>query len=193
VNPNAPVDDDPFFAPLPPEPRVSWLVMGRIATRLVYAVIAGSSLLSTCSGTRPSTPSAHSFPAESLLLRPQPLTEVRTDNLWPVLKAGDCLPNIDGAVYDSPPVTIACSQPHKDEVFAVLPINSSTYPGDGQVDVIADLCAADLLKKYANAKKVKRMRVTFLAPNRMSWVVGDHTVSCLVDSATATTGSVRAS
>jgi Septum formation len=56
------------------------------------------------------------------------------------LKAGDCTAHIpDGRVPDVP--VIDCAKPHREEVYAVLTLSGSKYPGETEVDDQAnDMC-----------------------------------------------------
>jgi hypothetical protein len=56
------------------------------------------------------------------------------------LKAGDCTAHIpDGRVLDVP--VIDCAKPHREEVYAVLTLSGSKYPGETEVDNQAnDMC-----------------------------------------------------
>jgi len=113
------------------------------------------------------------------------------------LRVGDCIngllnQNLDKELEETPP-TVACSEPHEGEVYKVLQVTGTAFPGDSVVQKQAEKgCSAAALRAYGSATKIKNMEIYFLYPTSKSWTSGDRDITCLVVNEKAkTTGSVR--
>jgi uncharacterized protein DUF4190/putative regulator of septum formation len=99
------------------------------------------------------------------------------------LKAGECTAKIPESerILDVP--VIDCAKPHRDEVFAVLTISGSKYPGESQVDTMAnDMCNDKLESMLKGDDKLPGgTQMFYLAPTRFSWATGDHSLTCLIE------------
>jgi hypothetical protein len=97
------------------------------------------------------------------------------------LKAGDCTAHIpDGWVGDVP--VIDCAKPHREEVYAVLTLSGSKYPGETEVDDQAsDMCNDKLDSMLKDDDELPAgTDIYYLTPSRFSWATGDHGLTCLI-------------
>ena len=97
------------------------------------------------------------------------------------LKAGDCTEAIpDGRVLDVP--VIDCAKPHREEVYAVLTLSGSKYPGETEVDNQAnDMCNDKLDSMLKDDDELPAgTDIYYLTPTRFSWATGDHSLTCLI-------------
>lgn len=98
------------------------------------------------------------------------------------LKAGDCTPLIpDGRVGDVP--VIDCAKPHRDEVYAVLSLSGSKYPGDTEVENQTNERCSDKLDSILtdNAKLPAGTDTYYVFPDRFLWATGERSVTCLIE------------
>ena len=98
------------------------------------------------------------------------------------LKAGDCTARIPaGRVGDVP--VIECAQPHREEVYAVLTLPGSKYPGDTEVENQANELCNDQLDSMLtdDAELPAGTDMYSLFPTRFLWATGDHSVTCLIE------------
>jgi hypothetical protein len=106
------------------------------------------------------------------------------------LGVGQCVNPIKDANEAPESSVLPCSLPHQGEVFEVIPISGSAYPGEAALKGKLPQCQGRL-SAYANLARVKGMRVFILVPSQARWDEGDEAVYCVVGSDTAeTTGSV---
>ena len=97
------------------------------------------------------------------------------------LKAGDCTARIpDGRVGDVP--VIDCAQPHREEVYAVLTLPGSKYPGDTEVENQANELCDDKLDSMLtdDAELPAGTDGYYLFPTRFLWATGDHSITCMI-------------
>lgn len=86
--------------------------------------------------------------------------------------------------------TVACDQPHKGEVFAVMQMPDGDFPGEGAVLEFTEKCGP-ALKEYAPAAADdKAIRAMVLYPTADSWQRGDRTVTCIATSENSRTGKI---
>lgn len=108
----------------------------------------------------------------------------------PTLGIGLCLSRIEGATDDPTAPVVSCQRPHLGEVFEIIPMSGSAYPGDAAMQGKLGNCTSRL-GAYANMSKVAKMTVFVTYPTRERWDAGDSMVYCVVGSRTVTTtGSV---
>jgi hypothetical protein len=113
------------------------------------------------------------------------------------LKVGDCInglldQNLDTELKETPPA-VACAEPHEGEVFKVIQVKGTLFPGDSEVQKQAESgCSASALRAYGQATKIKNLEIYYLYPTSKSWTFGDRDITCLVVNEKAKmTGSVR--
>jgi hypothetical protein len=97
------------------------------------------------------------------------------------LKAGDCTTFIP---YDRVgDVTVMdCAQPHREEVYAVLTLPGSKYPGDTEVENQANDMCNDKLDSLLtdDAELPAGTDVYYLFPTRFLWATGDRGITCMI-------------
>lgn len=97
------------------------------------------------------------------------------------VKAGDCTEAVpDDRVLDVP--VIDCAMPHREEVYAVLTLSGSKYPGETEVDNQAnDMCIDKLDSMLKDDDELPAgTDIYYLTPTRFSWATGDHSLTCLI-------------
>jgi hypothetical protein len=114
------------------------------------------------------------------------------------LTKGDCFNSstgsLEGETYDVDEVP--CTGKHDAEVFAVLTVPGTTFPGDDEVTRIADDQCYALQDDYAKDSWAvpDDIDVYYLLPTRQTWRLGDRAVTCMfgnTDSNGTLTGSLR--
>ena len=107
------------------------------------------------------------------------------------IRSGDCLTEIPDSSRVLYVKTVGCDQPHKGEVFAVLPLPDGDFPGDAAVVKYADKCAPALAQYSPDAKGESGIQLFVLYPTADSWQRGDRTVTCIATSKNPRTGKLR--
>jgi hypothetical protein len=111
--------------------------------------------------------------------KPTPPGAVKQD--VSTLKAGECTTFIP---YDrvGDVTVIDCAQPHREEVYAVLTLPGSKYPGDTEVENQADELCNDKLDSLLtdDAKLPAGTDTYYLFPTRFLWATGDHSITCMI-------------
>ena len=111
------------------------------------------------------------------------------------LKLGDCLKKVpsEGVVLNVN--VMPCTQPHAAEVYAVLTLTGSTYPGEAAIIKEAeDGCIAKVEEALTqDARDDESAEIFYIYPeSATAWQRGDHEVSCIVGSETKQfTGTMR--
>jgi hypothetical protein len=110
------------------------------------------------------------------------------------LKLGDCLKKVpsEGVVLNVD--VLPCTQPHGAEVYAVLTLSGSTYPGEAAIIKEAEEgCTAKVDVLTEDARNDDSAEIFYIYPeSATAWRRGDHEVSCIVGSETKQfTGSMR--
>ena len=111
---------------------------------------------------------------------PTPPAAVKRDVT--TLKAGDCTAHTpDDRVLDV--LVIDCAKPHREEVYAVLTLSGSKYPGETEVDNQAnDTCIDKLDSMLKDDDELPAgTDIYYLTPTKFSWATGDHSVTCLIE------------
>jgi hypothetical protein len=107
------------------------------------------------------------------------------------LKVGDCVNGVrENQEFRRLP-TLPCAEPHQAEVFALITIPESSWPGDTAIQEWADGCVDELEVYSSAAAEDDTLDAFYLHPTRRSWVRGDRTVTCLVVNPDRRTGSVK--
>jgi hypothetical protein len=109
------------------------------------------------------------------------------------LKAGDCLMSTpDGSLPAEVP-TLACAQPHDEEVVGVYDLSPTTWPNedaDGSQADVVDACTSymrDYVPSTATAGSL-----LWYGPTHDEWASGERRVVC-IDQTRVLTTSVRSS
>jgi hypothetical protein len=144
---------------------ITGIVLGSLWTVFIVLGIVGDNLDSRAGGEQiPAPPGAEQH-------------DVTT------LKAGECTAKIPESdrIVDVP--VIPCSKPHRDEVYAVLTIPGTKYPGDEALDTQANNLCNDKLEAILgdDGDLPAGSEMYYLAPTRFVWATGDHTITCLVE------------
>ena len=103
------------------------------------------------------------------------------------LRAGECLPSsaeVVGTREPDPP-TVACSETHRYEVYAVTTISGPrTFPGDDAVDEKAQHACYEKFEPavgFDPAEMPSDVKVVYLQPTESSWNdQADRDVECLL-------------
>lgn len=107
------------------------------------------------------------------------------------VRAGDCLAEIPDSSRVLYVKTVSCDQPHRGEVFAVLPLPDGDFPGDAAVMKYADKCGPALADYAPGASAQADVQLFVLYPTADSWQRGDRTVTCIATSKNPRTGKIR--
>ena len=113
-------------------------------------------------------------------------TVVATD-----LAPGDCITDVPDADLVSLVPTVACSEPHSGEVYAVLTMPDSAYPGEASINEWQNRCPDQLESYSPTAMADDTVSVFVLYPTAETWEKGDRTVTCIATTDDKRTGSVR--
>lgn len=98
------------------------------------------------------------------------------------LKAGDCTALIPAGWAGQVPV-IDCAEPHREEVYAVLTLSGSKYPGDTEVENQANDRCNDKLDSMLtdDAQLPVETDIYYLTPKRFLWATGERSLTCLIE------------
>lgn len=112
------------------------------------------------------------------------------------LDVGTCFddPASFAEVTDVPVVT--CSDPHDNEVIALLPLGEPAYPGEDVINARAGEGCVAAFEPYVGIEYPQSTYdVGWFAPSADSWQVGDREVICFAFDLTGaeTVGSIRGS
>jgi hypothetical protein len=187
--PQPPYGVDPVFGPPPPRRRgmsngaLLGIVLGVLVPAIVLAIIFLPRLGSSVAGPYP-------YPSPDVTFGWDPTEPPALDPFLPTLSIGQCITPIEGANEHPGSGIVDCATPHQGQVFEIIPIEGTTYPGETALSGKLGQCQARL-SAYANMQKVKNMQVFILTPSQARWDEGDEAVYCVVGSKTALTkGSV---
>jgi Domain of unknown function (DUF4190)/Septum formation len=146
---------------------ITGIVLGSLWTVFIVLGVVGAALdpEPTGSGAHPTRPPAGSQQRDVRKLNP-----------------GDCTTQLNESDNVSGVPVVPCTKPHRDEVYANIPIEGSKYPGVDQVQTTANTVCGDALDKLVGSDKIPDgSNVFFLYPTSTSWVLGDHSVTCLLE------------
>jgi hypothetical protein len=93
------------------------------------------------------------------------------------LRPGLCLPEVPTGVHITIDV-VPCTSPHKVLVVAAFDLPGFAYPGDDEVVAAADEGCMSRLPEELGSRE--DLEIHFMHPQRRSWALGDHEVTCLV-------------
>ena len=104
------------------------------------------------------------------------------------LRVGDCFDNPAGARAVNTVTAIPCDQPHNAQIYAKFKLTGSdfSYPGAAVVEQRARSGCNARIGSVDKSMTTTAMTVRILLPERVAWVAGQRTVSCMVVNPTAT-------
>jgi hypothetical protein len=110
------------------------------------------------------------------------------------LRVGDCLADsAPRGVEVSSVQSVPCSEPHSEEIYAVVTLPEGEFPGTEAMDAQAnELCVAEFESFVGLPYEESVLYLTYLTPTRESWSEGDREVVCSVyDPDGEVSGSLR--
>ncbi|ORA61378.1 peptidylprolyl isomerase [Mycobacteroides franklinii] len=108
------------------------------------------------------------------------------------LRVGDCIADLGEKSYYTTTKAIPCAQPHKAEVYAVVPLSGSSLPSQSVLDQKGnDECGAELETYAPNAFDDDAVQITYLYPTKRSWAQGDRAIACVATFTTERTASIK--
>jgi hypothetical protein len=115
------------------------------------------------------------------------------DVMFNALEVGDCLPKVPTGTVFAVKVS-PCGDPHKAEVYAVYDMDDGPYPGDKQMDRLADGGCWKRFKSFVGlGYNQSHLEFSFLSSTREAWRSHSRTVICMVYGNAPTTGTLRGS
>ena len=99
------------------------------------------------------------------------------------LRMGDCFNN-SGAAYDGSEVSslagVPCSEPHDNEVYAVMNVTGSNFPGEDEMwDMAIDKCLGRFESFVGRDYESSSLDIVSLYPTKDSWnLQNDREVVC---------------
>jgi hypothetical protein len=85
---------------------------------------------------------------------------------------------------------VDCAEPHKGEVYFVIEVPGSTFPGQAEVIEYQDRCQPALEKFSPAAMADPEVGMFVLYPTAESWKRGDRVVTCIATTDVPRTGSL---
>lgn len=173
---------------------VGMVLAGLWALVIVFAVATGA-LTGTATGTPSAAPAPVGTPVVPVPQPPVGSTEPSASDATSVnsieLAVGECVSQMGGAT-DVQLSVVACTELHQGEVFAVIPVAGTAYPGDAAVSQQAnDGCTAAVTGYAPSANSDPSLSISFVYPTADSWTAGSRNIRCILVSEPARTGSVR--
>jgi hypothetical protein len=108
--------------------------------------------------------------------------DVRAD----ALRVGDCFQDWEGALSSdlvevSDFSAVPCSRPHDNEVFHVFDVSGDDFPGDPQLEGVADRRCLDRFEGYVDRDYASsRLAYGWVIPTESSWKQGDREIVCFL-------------
>jgi len=97
------------------------------------------------------------------------------------LRTGDCLQNPGARLGIITVRVVPCNQPHNAQVFAVLAVPGSSYPGTAALQhQAATGCHARIAGSIDRSQVTNSMTLQYLYPESQSWSAGHRSITCLV-------------
>lgn len=105
---------------------------------------------------------------------------------------GDCLSEIpsDSSLVASVK-TVACTDPHKGEVYFVITVPGGEFPGETEIIDYQDQCQPALQEFSPSAMADPEVGMFVLYPTADSWKRGDRAVTCIATTDVPRTGSLQ--
>jgi len=112
----------------------------------------------------------------------------------PQLRVGDCVDDLGRRTEIAAVPLVRCSQPHQAEVYAIVALPMSDYPGqDALDDLSGDRCEAEYAALDGVSPEVRDdpgVWLTSIEPSQANWLRGDRRVTCLVGADVERSGSI---
>ena len=161
---------------------IAGIVLSALWTVGVLLLIILAVASSTPSG--PVTPTT--FPTASPTAEPTtepPITTAPSTAISATeLQVGDCLNGPHNSTDVSSLPSVACTQPHQGEVFAVFDLPPGPYPGaDGVDDLVSKGCNARLAEYSPGAPSDDAVGLFSVYPLEQNWERGDREVVCIAE------------
>jgi hypothetical protein len=101
------------------------------------------------------------------------------------LAVGDCFDDGDLALGDVEEVgdvpMVECSEPHDNEVYAVVTVDGDTFPGESAIQAQADeICLAAFDPFVGLDYQSSALDFGWLVPTADTWEAGDRVVACFI-------------
>jgi Septum formation len=101
------------------------------------------------------------------------------------LAVGDCFDDGELAVGELEEVeevpVIECSEPHDNEVYAVVTVDEEVFPGEQAIQAQADEVCHDAFDPFVGLDyESSALDFGWLVPTAESWEMGDRVVACFV-------------
>ena len=101
------------------------------------------------------------------------------------LAVGDCFDDGDLLLGDIEEVgevpLVECSEPHDNEVYAVITVDGEVFPGDQAIQAEADEVCLDAFDPFVGLDyDSSALDFGWLVPTADSWDMGDRVVACFV-------------
>lgn len=101
------------------------------------------------------------------------------------LAVGDCFDDGDLVLGDIEEVgevpLVECSEPHDNEVYAVITVDSEVFPGEQAIQAEADEVCLDAFDPFVGLDyDSSALDFGWLVPTADSWDMGDRVVACFV-------------
>ncbi len=110
------------------------------------------------------------------------------------LEVGDCVADVNDFAEDELVLTldaVPCAEQHGAEVYAIVTLDDTAYPGDDEVSALSEeRCVDELETASPEAFEDETYAVIWFQPTEDSWSEDDRDLSCLVSTESPTTGSV---
>jgi hypothetical protein len=107
------------------------------------------------------------------------------------VKVGDCLKEIPDSARVLTVQTIGCEESHAGEVFSVLVMPESDFPGQPAIDEYADKCSPELATYSPAAMTDDSIQLYVLYPTAETWDQGDRAVTCIATLDPPRAGSIK--
>jgi hypothetical protein len=101
------------------------------------------------------------------------------------LAVGDCFDDGDLALgeleeVDEVPL-VECSEPHDNEVYAIVAVEGEVFPGEQAIQTQADEVCLDAFDPFVGLDyQSSALDFGWLVPTADSWEMGDRVVACFV-------------
>jgi hypothetical protein len=107
------------------------------------------------------------------------------------VKAGDCLTEVPASGLVITVDTAPCGEPHTGEIFSVMTMPDSKFPGQFAIEEYQNKCAPGLAEYSPEAANDPGVGLFVLSPSKDSWGQGDRTVTCIATTDTPRTGTLK--
>lgn len=107
------------------------------------------------------------------------------------IRIGDCLAKEPSSSVQITVKLTPCSGPHREEAYANFDLPDGDFPGQAEVDRLADAGCFERFEKYVGVPlDESELQVVYMRPYEDSWDV-DKGVTCMVSEGKASTGSLK--